>query len=141
MILFELMHSRIVVKEKGYSSSMWIDLYSTLEKANAVKDRYGKELEGFKDYPDCFFIEEIDIPDLTDSSENVYEVSFEIQTKEEYDEEGIIGYYAKLSQAEQAKAKLMKSRSDLNTDMITIGKVWIDRSFWVDGFFTYISDK
>jgi uncharacterized protein with ParB-like and HNH nuclease domain len=44
---------------------------------------------------------------------------------------------AQLSQAEQAKAELMKSRPELNNDMITIGKVWIDRSFWVDGFFTY----
>jgi len=140
MILFELMHSRIVDKEKDYSSSMWIGLYSTLEKANAVKDRYGKELEGFKDYPDCFFIEEIDIPDLTDSSAIVYEVSFEIE-REEYDEEGIIGYYAQLSQAEQAKAELMKNRPEIGTDMITIGEVWIDRSFWVDGFFTYIADK
>jgi len=97
MILFELIHYRIVDKEKDYSSSMWIGLYSTLEKANAVKDRYGKELEGFKDYPDCFFIEEIDIPDLTDSNEIVYEVSFEIE-REEYDEEGIIGYYTQPSQ-------------------------------------------
>jgi len=56
--VFMLKHSRHI--EKKVTSSRLIGFYSSMDKANAVIEKY-KLITGFKDYPNDFVIEKMEI--------------------------------------------------------------------------------
>lgn len=59
MVVYYLSHS-ILVEEPDIYDTNSIGFYSTKEKAEQVIEEY-KKLPGFKDYPDCFEIEEMEV--------------------------------------------------------------------------------
>jgi len=136
MKIYELIHKRPLDESKEYFDTKQIGVYSSYEMAHAVKEKYAKELEGFKDYPQYFEIEEIEVMGLNIGDTLVYQVEFEI-SKGDYEEIGTVGFYPILKEAEQAKIIYLTANPKITESAVTVGKCIIDKSYWVDGFFTY----
>jgi len=136
MKIYKLIHKRPLGESTDHFDTKQIGIYSSFEKAHAVKEKYAKELDGFNDYPQYFEIEEIEVMELNNGDSVVYQVEFEI-SKGDYEEIGTIGFYPILEEAEQAKSIYLAAYPNIPESAITVGKCIIDKSYWVDGFFTY----
>jgi len=136
MKIYELIHKRPVDETTDHFETKQIGIYSSYENAHAVKETYAKELEGFKDYPQYFEIEQTDVKGLNLGDTVVYQVEFEIN-KGDYELIGTIGFFPILEEAEQAKRIYLAAYPNIPESAITVGKCIIDKSYWVDGFFTY----
>ena len=58
--IFFLYHSRLTDKAINAYDTKKIGFFSSLEKAQEIIEQY-KCVQGFKDYPDCFKIEKLEI--------------------------------------------------------------------------------
>ena len=56
--VYMLKHARLV--EEGATNGKLIGFYSSMDKVNEVIERY-KHITGFKDYPDDFVVEEMEV--------------------------------------------------------------------------------
>ncbi|MFT9077050.1 hypothetical protein [Ethanoligenens sp.] len=62
MIVYQLMHKVIIESNENVYSGSLIGFYSSRKKAEETIKKY-KSIEGFKDYPNGFIIEEYEVDD------------------------------------------------------------------------------
>lgn len=124
--------------EKVYDTKI-LGFCSTEEKCKELIPFY-LQLEGFRDYPDDFFIEEVkaDIDGFNDApgefGKYVYYLSHEYYDGE-YDNITDIGYYLTQQKAEET-IRNYKSEPEflLYPDGFEIGRYEIDQTYWKYGF-------
>jgi len=136
MKIYELIHKRPVDGSKDCFDTKQIGIYSSYEKAHAIQEKYAKEIDCFRDYPQYFEIEEIEVTGLVDGSTLVYEVDFEI-SKEDIEEIGTIGFYPNQEEAEKAMKHYLVANPNIPESSVSIYRRILDKSYWVEGFFTY----
>ncbi len=90
MIVYLLQHIRKV--EVDAISGIHIGVYTSLESANLTIDKY-KNIEGFKDYPDDFVVEEYEVVGSDDKSILPGESIYFLQHEHSIEEDGIIYDY------------------------------------------------
>ena len=153
-VFYKLFHKRKNGHDKEGNvvhSTIQIGIYSTKQAAKKLIPQY-KKLNGFKNFPHDFFIEQLilDYDIYSQEAVNcsavskkevnvVYELSHEYEIYEGKQIYDCITYFGIFSNQETAN-RLLKKYSKLkpfseHPDGFLVDKCFINKSYWVDGFF------
>lgn len=136
--VYKLKHKRWVEDiYENVTSTIFIGFFSAPKKAKETIQKY-KQFEGFKDYPDNFIIEEIELDFDDGTLMKVYWLTHSYEDEEGYD---IVTDIAVYSSREKAEEDLQKVK-DLDKfrehpEGFYIGSYEVDQTYWEGGFFTY----
>lgn len=151
MKVYSLLHKTEV--ETNIFDVKRIGIYSSFDVAKATIEIY-KNIKGFKDYPDNFYIEELNVLDKTQEvvipGQMLYLLEHEYTIEEAnkyYDYVTVIGIFLSLVNANAAMEKLKKNPDYINKKSgiyednsgFCISNYIVDENNWQEGFVTFDS--
>lgn len=142
-IIYKFIHKRKVEKNgTGVYSTKLLGFFSSKKKCEEAKSTYLQQ-PGFKDYPEDFFIEEVeaDCDDYNDEcgefESAVFYLSHEYYNGI-YDIVTDLGYYSTYFKAEQSKELYTLEPEFIeHPEGFYIAKYEIDKREWKEGFFIW----
>lgn len=128
--LYELI---LYVENEGYNEGFGIGIFSTYKKAIDTKERYIREVAGFKDYECDYKIYERQV--IGECKENL-DVVYQFQgwNTDEDDDEIDIYYSNCYTLQDTAKAEMKKEKCRRNLENWVINRIKIDECEWKEGF-------